>query len=83
MIQKKKNMLHIWSTVWIPHFTTYNFPLFQKTDWSRMPTGDKHITKYLVCIFPTLHRKFLFLLCIKSTRRPYFQHLNQWRNNCK
>jgi len=65
------------------HFTTYNFPLFQKTDWSRMPTGDKHIMKYLVYIFLTIRRKFLFLLCPKIYHKTNFQHLNQWRNNCK
>lgn len=25
---------------------------FKKSDWSRMPTGDKYNMKYLVCIFP-------------------------------
>jgi len=56
---------YVWMERTPPHFTTYNFPLFKKTDWSRMPNGDKHIMKYLVCIFPTIQGKFLYLLCPK------------------
>jgi hypothetical protein len=48
------------------------FSSLQKPDWSRMPTGDKHITKYLVCIFPTIQRKFLFLLCPKIYQKTIF-----------
>jgi hypothetical protein len=73
----KQHMLHIWSTAWMertfPHFTTYNFPFFfKKNDWSRMPTGEKHIMKYLVCIFPTIRGKFLFLLCLKIYQKTIF-----------
>ena len=37
-----------------------------------MPTGDKHIMKYLVCIFPTMQGKFLSLLCPKIYQKIIF-----------
>lgn len=37
-----------------------------------MPTGDKHIMKYLVCMFPTIQGKFLFLLCPKIYQNTIF-----------